>query len=157
VRSNRPERAEKELIHLKSFEEAITLLGAVAVAAIAYGIAGSFFTLPAVASALIGVLAAIGIAHITSSELILTEVSITHRSRFRVRSFPLAHVDKVAVHPFWRGVPGHTFVVLLRSPPAKFNGYFGRVGLFASPSATAWAEAVNFAVRNRKLQKERFE
>ncbi|HEY7298411.1 MAG TPA: hypothetical protein VH684_10785 [Xanthobacteraceae bacterium] len=157
MHNERPGQPEKQLVHVQSFEEAITLLGGVAIGAIAYGVAGSFFVLPVLASVLIGILAAIGIAHLTSSELILTEGFITHRNRFRVRSFPLSHVDKVAVQPFWRGVPGQAFMVLLRSPPAKFNGYFGRVGVFAWPSARGWADAVNFAVRNKSCRKERIE
>jgi hypothetical protein len=132
----------------RSFEESLALLAALVVAVIAY----KFFKAPLIASALVGLLSTAAVAYITFFEFKLDGNVITYRNRFRVTSFPVAWVEKVSMQTFWAGLPGHTFMFLMRSPPSPVNGHFMRTGLVSWPSASAWIDAVNAAIRDQRGQ-----
>src|SRR5712671_6178670 len=93
----------ERLIQLRSFEEILTLAGALIIALLAYKLAGRFFSSPALASTIIGLLAAVSLAYVTSSELTLRDDTITHRNRFRETSFPISEVEKIGFNTFWGG------------------------------------------------------
>jgi hypothetical protein len=133
------------LIQFKSCEETLALLAAVVVAAIAVKLFKATFTTAAV----IGVLAAAGVVWVTFFEFTLANDTITYRNRFRQISFPLSHVKTVGMNTFWMGLPGHTFMFVLRRPPADTNGYFLRTGLSSWPSASDWVDAVNSAIQSK--------
>ena len=98
--------------------------------------------------AAIGTLAAAGVAYITFFEFTLTRDGIIYRNRFRQIEFPLSHVKSVSMGTFWAGLPGHTFMLIMRRPPADINGYFLRTGLSSWPSAGNWVNAVNSAIQD---------
>ena len=129
---------KENLVQLESFEEVMTLVAALTIAALTYKFFGNSFSSPVLASLLVGSLGAIGVAYLTWSELTLQDGVVTHRNRVRVQSFPLSYVDKVGVRTFWQGLPGQLFMFILHRPPAEINGYSARVGLFAWPSASGW-------------------
>jgi hypothetical protein len=132
------------LVHFKSFEETLTILAAIVAVAVAYKIFGATL----LASSLIGILLAIVVAYCTTSEFTLEDEVITFRNRFRTTSFPVSSVERVGMNTFWLGLPGHTFMFVMRRPPAPVNGYFFRTGLVSWPSASGWVEAVNSSSRS---------
>jgi hypothetical protein len=134
------------MTQFRSFEETLAIIGALAVAGIAY----KLFHAAAFTSALLGLLAALGIAYATFFEFTLQDGVITYRNRFMQRSFPLSWVESVSVRTFWGGLPGRTFSFLMRTPPAPWAGYSRRTGLVSWPSATEWVETVNVAIQEAK-------
>jgi hypothetical protein len=134
------------LVYFESFEETLTLLAALAAAGVAFKV----FKARLFMCAVIGVVSAAIVAYVTFFEFTLQDGVITYRNRFRETSFPLSWVQKVGMQTFWAGLPGHTFIFVMRSPPAPMNGYFLRTGLVSWPSATDWLEAVNAAIREKK-------
>jgi hypothetical protein len=137
------------MIGFKSFEETLILAATIVTIAVVYKLfKGSLLT-----SLLIGVLVGFIAAYITFSEFTLQGGVITYRNRFRETSFPLSSVEKAGMNTFWAGLPGHTFIFVMRSPPAPVNGYFMRTGLTSWPSATAWVESVNAAIRQQKADR----
>jgi hypothetical protein len=133
------------LVQFKSCEETLALSAAVIVAVIAVKLFRATLTAAAVA----GVLAAAGVAYVTLFEFTLANDRITYRNWFRQIDFPLSHVKSVGMQTFWIGLPGHTFMFVLRKPPADTDGYFLRTGLSSWPSASDWVDAVNSAIRSR--------
>jgi hypothetical protein len=140
--------SEVSLIQFRSFEESLALFVALVVAVIAY----KFFRVSLISSVLIGVLSAVAVAYITFFEFKLEDNVIAFRNRFRETSFPVAWVEKVSMETFWAGLPGHTVMFLMRSPPSPVNGHFMRTGLVSWPSASAWIDGVNAAIRHRDGQ-----
>lgn len=134
------------MIQFRSFEESLALLAALVIGAIVY----KFFKAPLITSVLIGVLSAVAVAYITLFEFKLENNVITYRNRFRQTSFPVGWVEKVSMQTFWAGLPGHTFMFLMRNPPSPVNGHFMRTGLVSWPSASAWIDAVNAAIRDQR-------
>lgn len=134
-----------ELVRFVSFEETLSILAALATAAIAFRL----FKVPLLTSTLIGAVAAGVIAYVTLSEFTLADDVVSYRNRFRATDFPLSYVQKVGMETFWGGLPGHIFVFILRRPPAQVNGYSQRTGLVSWPSATEWVEAVNSAIQKK--------
>ena len=124
-----------------SFEETLVVLGGLAVAFIAY----KFFKVGLLPSGVLGLLAAAIVVYLTLVELTFDGTTISHRSLYKENSFPIAYVETAGMNAFWGGLPGHTFMFVLRSPPASVNGYFLRTGLVSWPSATRWVAAVNSA------------
>jgi hypothetical protein len=135
------------LIEFRSFEETLALLAAFFTAVIAY----KFFKAPLIVSALIAVLSAAVVAYITFFQFKLQDDIITYRNRYRQTSFPVAWVEKVGMQTFWAGLPGHTFMFLMRSPPSPVNGHFMRTGLVSWPSASDWVKGVNAAVKAQRI------
>jgi hypothetical protein len=133
---------------LTSVEEAISLLGALIVAAICYFVFHRFLVHPGLVAVLIGFAFAIALALVTSSQLNLMADAVTFRNLFRSRKIVLAHVKGASVQTFWRGLPGQTIMIRMKRPPSEVNGYFFRVGIFAWPSARRWVDEVNTAVRD---------
>jgi hypothetical protein len=134
-----------QMVQFKSCEETLVLLAAVIVAVIAV----KLFRATLTTAALVGMLAAAGVAYVTFFEFTLANDRITYRNRFRQIEFPLSHVKSVGMQTFWMGLPGHTIMFALRKPPADTNGYFLRTGLLSWPSANDWVEAVNSAIRGK--------
>jgi hypothetical protein len=134
------------MVRFVSCEETLALL----VALIAGAIALKVFRASLSTSALIGLMAAVVVVYITFSEFTLDDDTIRFRSRFTAAEFPLSHVEKVGMQTFWAGLPGHIFVFILRKPPAQINGYLPRTGLSSWPSASAWLDAVNAAIKDKQ-------
>ena len=122
-----------------SCEETLALVGAIIVALIAC----KAFKASVPVSVLMGVLAAAAIAYATYFEFTLPDDMVIYRNRFRERSFPVAWVKKVGMQTVLAGLPGHTFMFVMKAPPAPVNGYFFRTGLVSWPSASRWVEEVN--------------
>ena len=137
------------MVQIRSFEETLVLIGALVVAGIAY----KLFSATPLTSVVAGLLAAAGIAYVTSFQLTLDEESVTVRSRFHERTMPLEWIQKASVQTFWSGLPGRTYMFLLRYPPAPWNGYFQRTGLITWPSADQWVAAVNDAAQKANRPK----
>src|SRR5262249_36916202 len=135
----------EQLIQFRSFEDTLALLGAVAVAVIAYKI----FKASALTTILLGVLSAAAVAYITLYEFTLQDDVITCRSRFHQISFRCAWVERPRIATFYAGLPGHILMFLMRKPPAPVNGHGLRTGLVSWPSATRWVEAVNSTISSR--------
>jgi hypothetical protein len=135
----------KELVQFVSFEETLCVLAALAAAAIAFWL----FKATVFTSALMGALAAVVVAYVTFFEFTLAHDVVSYRNRFREIEFPLSYVRNVGMQTFWGGLPGHTFMFVMHSPPAPVNGYFARTGLVSWPSATRWVEAVNAAIQSK--------
>ena len=127
------------MVQFRSFEETLALIGALAVAGIAYKI----FGVTPLPSVLAGLLTAVGIAYVTSFEFLLQEEAVTIRSRFHERTMPIEWIQKAGVKTFWGGLPGRSYIFVLRHPPAPWNGYQQRTGLVAWPNAERWVAAVN--------------
>jgi hypothetical protein len=128
---------------LRSFEETLTLVGAVVVAAIAYWLFGA----TALTTLVAGLIAAVGIAYATSFEFTLSEETVRVRSRFHERTMPIKWIQKASVKTFWGGLPGRSYMFLLRHPPAPWGGYFQRTGLVTWPNPERWIAAVNDAAQ----------
>jgi hypothetical protein len=137
------------LIQFNSFEEILALLGGLGVTLIAY----KLFRMTLITSGLMGLLSAVFVAYITLFEFVLENNVITYRNRFRETSFPISHVRSVGMSTFWAGLPGHTFMFVMRRPPAPTDGYFMRTGLISWPSAGRWVEAVNTAIKNNASER----
>jgi hypothetical protein len=133
------------LVQFRSFEETLALLAALIAAVVAY----KLLRTGPLTAALIGVFSAAAVAYVTLFEFTLQDNVITYRNRFRQISFPLSHVQKVGMDSFWAGLPGHTFMFVMHSPPAPMNGYFLRTGLVSWPSASSWVEAINAAIQSK--------
>jgi hypothetical protein len=136
-------------MQLRSFEETLALVGAMAVAGIVY----KLFSATALTSAITGLIAAVGIAYLTSFEFLLQDDAVTIRSRFHERSMPIEWIQKASMKTFWGGLPGRTHMFLLRHPPAPWGGYFQRTGLITWPSAERWIAAVNEAAQKSNPSK----
>lgn len=130
----------------KSFEETLVVV----VTLVATGVVYKLFKSSLLTSLLIGVLSGFIVAYMTFSEFTLRDGVITYRNRFRETSFPLSSVEKAGMNTFWAGLPGHTFIFVMRSPPAPVNGYFMRTGLVSWPSASDWVEEVNRAIQHQR-------
>lgn len=124
-----------------SFEETLAVFGGLLVALVA----SKFFKVGMLPSSVLGLLAAAIVVYLTMVELTFDGTTISHRNLYKENSFPIASVETVSMSTFWGGLPGHTFMFVLRSPPASVNGYFLRTGLVLWPSATRWVDAVNSA------------
>lgn len=127
--------------HFASCEETLVLVGAIIVAVITC----KMFKASVPVSILTGVLAAAAIAYATYSEFALQDDIVTYRNRFREASFPVAWVKKAGMETFLAGLPGHTFMFVMKAPPSPMNGYSFRTGLVSWPSASRWVEEVNAA------------
>jgi hypothetical protein len=137
----------EELVKFTSFEETLSVLAALVTGAVAFKLfEASLFT-----SVLLGALAAVLVAYATWFEFMFADDVVRYRNRFRKIEFPLSYIEKVSTRTFWGGVPGRTFMFLMRSPPAPMNGYFLRTGLISWPSAKKWVEAVNLAIRGQAV------
>ena len=130
------------MVQFRSFEETLVLIGVLATAGIAYKILRT----TALTCALLSAFSAVVIAYLTFSEFTLQDDIITYRNRFRHASFLLTQVRSVGMRTFWGGLPGHTFMFVMRRPPAQMDGFFARTGLFSWPSASKWVEAANLAI-----------
>lgn len=130
-------------MEFKSVEEILVFAATLVAAGIVY----KLFTGSLLTSLLIGAISGLIAAYITFSQFTLRDGVITYRNRFRETSFPLSFVEKAGMHTFWAGLSGHTFMFVMRSPPAPVNGYSMRTGLTSWPSASAWIEAVNAAIQ----------
>jgi hypothetical protein len=133
-------------IQLRALEEAMTLFGAIVVAALAYSHVGHLFRYPMLAAGLTGILSAFALAYLTSSCLTLTPPQILYCSRFRQDAIRLADVSKVGVQKGWALLP-HQSIVLLMQPTAPVAGRIFRVGMLTSPGARQWVTAVNAAIQ----------
>lgn len=129
-----------------SCEDTLALLAAL----IAGVIALKVFRASLAASAVVGVMTTVVIVYISFSEFTMVDDTIIFRNRFTAAEFPLSHVEKVGMRTFWVGLPGHTFIFILRKPPAQINGYFQRTGLVSWPSASTWVDKVNAAIRDKQ-------
>jgi hypothetical protein len=132
------------LVKLVSFEEGLAVLAALATVAVSV----MLLSATVLTSSVLGALAAGIVAYLTFCEFTLAKDIVVCRNRFRKVEFPLSHI-KVRMRAFWRGLPGKTFMFVMRSPPALANGYFFRIGLVSWPSATPWIEAVNSAIPDK--------
>jgi hypothetical protein len=104
---------------LRSFEETLTLVGAVVVAAIAYWLFGA----TALTTLVAGLIAAVGIAYATSFEFTLSEETVRVRSRFHERTMPIKWIQKASVKTFWGGLARQ----VLHVPSAPSAGTLGRL------------------------------
>jgi fluoride ion exporter CrcB/FEX len=95
----------------KSFEETLVL----AAMLVAIGVVYKLFKGSLLTSLSIGALSGLIVAYATFSEFTLQEGVITFRNRFWQTSFPVSSVEKVGMHTFWAGLPGHTFMFVMRS------------------------------------------
>jgi hypothetical protein len=138
----------ERLIWFVSFEESLSTLAALVIAAIAL----KLFKATVLTSALMGALASAVVAYFTWFEFTLEHDVVRYRNRFREIEFPLSYVKSVGMGTFWGGLPGHTFMFIMNCPPAPVNGYFLRTGLVSWPSATGWVEAVNSAVQSNAAE-----
>jgi hypothetical protein len=139
---------DKELIKFVSFEETLCVLAALATAAVAF----KLFHATVLTSGLMGALAAAAVAYVTFSEFTFANDSVTYRSRFQEIEYPLSHVKRVGMKTFWLGLPGHTFIFVMRRPPAPVDGNSIRTGLVSWPSAGRWVEAVNSAIQKSEAE-----
>jgi hypothetical protein len=130
----------------RSFEEGLALAGAL----VAFVATYKLFKASLLLSGVLAALSALAIAYVTLFEFTLQDNTVTYRNRFRQASFPLSHVRKVGMHTFWFGLPGHTFMFVMRRPPADVDGRFFRTGLVSWPSASSWVDAVNSAIRSNE-------
>jgi hypothetical protein len=128
-------------VQLRSVEETLVLLGAIITAWIAY----KLFRASGIASLAVGLTAALVIGYATYHEFTLADDAITYRNRYMERRIPIEWVEKASMKTFWGGLPGRTYMLVLRRPPAPWNGYFRRSGLVTWPSAEGWVQAVNAA------------
>src|SRR5215510_8844571 len=97
---------------LRTFEEGITLLGAIVVGVLAYSLAGHLFRYPMLAAALIGTLSASALGWLTSACLTLAPPQILYHSRFHHDAIRLADVSRVGVQKRWALLP-HQSIILL--------------------------------------------
>jgi hypothetical protein len=130
-----------------SCEETLVVIGAVIVAMIFY----KLFKTSALVSFLIAILTAAAIAYATLSEFVLRDDLITYRSRFDEQSFSVTSVERVGMSTFLGGLPGHTFVFVMRRP-AAIAGFSFRTGLVSWPSAGRWLEAVNLKIPSKSSE-----
>lgn len=128
-------------MQLRSIEETLVLLGAIAAAWIAY----KLFRASGAVSLGTGLMVGLAIGYTTYHEFTLKGDAVMSRSRFREQRIPLEWIDRVSVTTFWGGLPGRFCVFYMRSPPAPWNGYQQRTGIVTWPSAERWAQAVNSA------------
>ena len=138
----------EEMVKFASFEETLSIMVGLATGTIAF----SLFEAGLFTSVLMGVIAAALVVYVTWFEFMVVGDVVRYRNRFRKIEFPLLHIEKVGMRTFWRGLPGHTFMFLMRSPPAPMNGYFLRTGLISWPSAKRWVETVNSAIRRKAIK-----
>ena len=137
------------MVQFRSFEETLALIGALAVAGVTY----KLLSVTPLTSVVAGLIAAVGIAYVTSFEFLLQDESVTVRSRFHERTMPIEWIEKTSVRTFWSGLPGRTYMFVLRRPPAPWDGYFQRTGLVTWPSAEQWVAAVNDAAQKSNRPK----
>jgi hypothetical protein len=94
------------------------------------------------------------IGYATFFEFTLQDGTITYRNRYLEDGIPLAWVKKVGMGTFWAGLPGHTFMFLMRKPPAPWDGYFRRTGLVSWLSAARWVDAVNAEIQKGETSRQ---
>jgi hypothetical protein len=122
--------------------------------ALSTGIAASFIGLvaiddsvsnpPAIAAA-IGLIAFLSIAILSLSRFKVTQDAIECRYAFRTQLIPLAMIERVGGRRRWT-LLAHQSVVFVLDGTSGVNGKIYRIGLFSSPSAATWCDAVNQAV-----------
>lgn len=134
----------ERMVTFVSFEETLSVLAALATVAVSVMVLGA----TVLTSSLMGALAAVIVAYLTFCEFTMANDVVSCRNRFREVKFPLSHIEKVGMTTFLEGLPGHTFMFVMRSPPAPANGYFFRTGLVSWRSATRWIEAVNSTIQS---------
>jgi hypothetical protein len=130
----------------RSFEEGLALAGAL----VAFVATYKLFKASLLLSCMLAALSALVVAYVTFFEFTLQGNTVTYRNRFRQASFLLSHVRKVGMDTFWFGLPGHTFMFVMRRPPADVDGRFFRTGLVSWPSASSWVDAINSAIRSNE-------
>ncbi len=142
------------MLQFRTFEETITLIGAIVIAAIAYKLTSEIFAKPLLASGLVGFLFSVVLAFMTSSTMTLQGDAITYRSMFGQTTFPVSEVERVGVQPTSGLLPGKSVVFIMRRPPSKVNGLIFRTGVLTWPSVAEWVDAVNAAVRRSTSNSE---
>ena len=138
------------MIWFWSCEETLALVGGFVVAGVAYKLFGASGRV----SLFAGLFVALVIGYATFFEFTLQDGMITYRNRYLEDSIPLAWVRKVGMRTSWAGLPGHTFMFLMRKPPAPRDGYFRRTGLVSWPSVTRWVDAVNAEIQRGETSRQ---
>jgi tetrahydromethanopterin S-methyltransferase subunit F len=136
-------------MQLVSFDEFIACMGALTAGYLVHLLGRNRLASPRITSGLVGLSVGVVLAIVSTTRFVLRPDNIAYGSMFWSASARLDDIEEVTVQPTLGVIPGRLILFRLRSGSQVTMMTGTRIGVLSWPSAHAWTEAANAAIRRR--------